>query len=73
MSNELRRKMVSFYLFSPQSPVDSKHSLSISNVCNFILVDLIKLGHSSCLPHGWFQLSVNSPKHGEAWVVVGKE
>ncbi len=71
MNNELRGKMVSFCLLSSQSLVDSKHSLSISNVCNFILVDSIELDHSSCPPHGCFQLSGNSPKHGEAWVVVG--
>ncbi len=43
MSNELWGKMVRFYLLASQSLVDSKHSLSISHVGNFILVDLTKL------------------------------
>jgi len=71
MSSELWGKMVSFCLLSFQSHVDSKHSLSISNVANFILADLIELGHFSCSPHGWFQLLGNSLGHGEAWAVVG--
>jgi hypothetical protein len=71
MSGELRRKMVSFYLLSFQSHVDSKHSLSISNLGNFILADMIELGHSSCLHVGGFKFQKNSPRHGEAWVVTG--
>ncbi len=54
MNCELRRKMVSFYLLSFQSHVDSKHPLSISNVGNFIFANLIELGHSFRLPRGWF-------------------
>ncbi len=61
MSNELRGKMVSFCLLASQSRVDSEHSLSISHIGNFILVDSSKLGNSSCWPHGWFQVSGNSP------------
>jgi len=61
MSNELWGKMVSFCLLAFQSPVDSKHSLSISHVGNFIPVDSIELGNSSCQPCGWFQVLRNSP------------
>ncbi len=71
MSTELWGKMVSFCLLAFQSPVDSKHSLSISHAGNFIPVDSIELGNSSCQPCGWFQVLRNSPWHGEAWVVVG--
>jgi hypothetical protein len=63
--------MVSLCLLSSQSFGDSKHSMSICNVGNFILIDSTELGHSSCLPRAWFQVLRNSPKHGEAWVVIG--
>jgi len=66
MSNEPHGKMVSFYLLNFfSSPFDSKHSLSISNFGHFLLTNLIELGHSSYPPCGWFQVSRNSPKHGE--------
>lgn len=61
MNNELRGKMVSFYIFASQSPIDSKHSLSISHVGSFIPSNSTKLGNFSCRPHGWDQVSANSP------------
>jgi hypothetical protein len=41
MNNELWGKMVSFSLFAFQSPIDSKHSLSISHDGNFVPADLL--------------------------------
>jgi hypothetical protein len=60
MSSELWGKMVS-YLLASQSLVDSKHSMSISHVGNFIPADSTELGNSSCQLCGWFQVSRNSP------------
>jgi hypothetical protein len=62
--------MVSFCVLPSQSPFDSTHSLSISNFGHFLFKDLTKLGHSSRPPRGWFQVSKNSPRHSEAWVIV---
>jgi hypothetical protein len=73
MSSELQGKMVNFCLLPSQSPFDLTHSLSISNFGHLLLADLTKLGHFSYLPRGWFQISRNSPRHGEAWGIIGRK